>query len=125
MGTEGGRDTDPAVSLLDGVHSVQSSEYEQLCVSDSLTYIVDEILPKRCVTKRDELVIYIPGISTQGYFAVVLNPCSLGTLKLLEKKNFQGFLTWIGQSFVMDPRIRAIFRDNGKINRTSTFLYFL
>lgn len=64
---------------------MQSSEYEQLCVSDALTYIVDEILPKRRVTVRDELVIYIPGISTQGYFVVVLNPRSLGTLKLLEK----------------------------------------
>lgn len=103
---------------------MQSSEYEQLCVSDALTYIVDEILPKRRVTKRDELVIYIPGISTQGYFVVVLNPRSLGTLKLLEKEIFQGFLTWIGQSFVMDPRIRAIFRGNGKINRTSTFCIF-
>lgn len=101
------------------------SEKEQLCVSNALTYIVDEILPKRCVTKRDELEIYIPGISTPGYFAIVLYPCSLGTLKLFEKKNCQGFLTWIGESFVMDPRISAIFKVNGKINRTSTFLCLL
>lgn len=38
----------------------QSSEYEQLCVSNALTYIVDEILTKICATKRDEQVIYIP-----------------------------------------------------------------